>query len=526
MTWKIEQLQRAAGYLEQNQLQAAQRTAQDLVKRDPKYADGWFFLSKLAQQVGQADSAQKLLHTALKLRPDDLRFHAHRLYLMAVGLQTRQVLAEIEQLQDKAGSDSFLWGELGNILHICGELKRAQQAFLEAEKLEPNNVDHQRNLATSFKFTGDFEKAEQYASRVLKAHPDDYELYGFRAGLRRQTNLANHTAELEHLLERGITDWRGEMQVAYAVGKEHEDLGNMPKAFKNYQRAGALRRSKMNYQVQSDVETIAGIIQTYDEEFLRPLGTDGFHSEEPVFIVGLPRTGTTLLERILSNHSEVYAAGELQNFSNQLTRLTIENSPGALGNKNSLVAAAPAIDHRELGKAYLESTRPRTGSTPRFIDKMPLNYLYVGAIARALPHARIIHMDRHPVDAAFAIYKTSFTQAYPFAYDLEDLGHYVVAYRKLMRHWHEHLGDRLIHVHYESLVEDTEGVSRGIFDAIGLSWQPECLEFHRNTAPTNTASAVQVRNKIYSSSVGKWREFEHEMEPFIKILKLAERQVE
>jgi hypothetical protein len=186
-----------------------------------------------------------------------------------------------------------------------------------------------------------------------------------------------------------------------------------------------------------------------------------------------------------------------------------------------MIRAATEIDHAKLGDDYLLSTKSRAGGARHFVDKLPINYLYLGAIARALPNATLIHMDRHPMDAVFAIYKTLFSDAYPFSYDLKDLGHYYVAYRKLMDHWHEHLGDRLLRVRYEDLVEDTETQARRVIQHIGLDWQDNCLEFHSNSQPTSTASAVQVRKKVYSSSVGKWRKLERQLAPFRNIVEDA-----
>jgi hypothetical protein len=274
----------------------------------------------------------------------------------------------------------------------------------------------------------------------------------------------------------------------------------------------------MRYDVGQDVQALDLIRSVYDRHFLSTRDGQPCSSEEPVFVVGLPRTGTTLLERIVGSHPAMFAAGELQNFQNELVRAIRRSRPGIGQDKQSLITAATGIDHADLGAAYVASTRPRTGHTPRFIDKLPLNYLYVGAIARALPSARIIHVERHPLDTAFAVFKTLFTQAYPFTYSLEDLGHYYVAYDRLMRHWHDCLGERLLRVRYEDLVTDTDGEARRIVHALGLDWHPDCLRFHLSSAPSNTASAVQVRERVYTSSVGKWRQVADQLQPFADIV--------
>ena len=396
---------------------------------------------------------------------------------------------------------------------------KAKHAFERALDLDPGNPSFEYNLATSCKFAGEFERAEKLADSVIAKAPDDWGVYEFRSGLRTQTRGRNHIAELTNLLNSGIDDPRGEVRVAYALAKEYEDLGDLPAAFSNYEHAADTRRRSMNYDVAGDVCAMSALIDGYTPEFLQK--RDGAKDDRPIFIVGLPRTGTTLLERIISGHSDVVSAGELQDFGNALIQRVVQATPGVKHDKMSMIHAATAIDHAGLGHDYLLSTRTRTGGARHFVDKLPINYLYLGAIARALPDATLIHMDRHPMDAAFAIYKTLFSDAYPFAYDLEDLGHYYVAYRRLFDHWHEQLGDRLLRVCYEDLVEDTEAEARRVIDHIGLGWQEQCLEFHSNMQPTNTASAVQVRQKVYSSSVGKWRKLGQQLASFRRIVEEA-----
>lgn len=494
----------------------AQRLAQQTVKNDPQFVEGWLFLSKLALAVNQAGAASRLAASAAKIKPDDVRVRAHQAYALAASMKRNDALAILSGLEGREGADPETWSDVGNAYHICGDLPRAQHAFERAHELAPENPSFQYNLATSCKFAGNFERAESLADEVIAKAPEDWAVYEFRSGLRKQTQDRNHIAELTSLLKRGVREPGGEMKVAYALAKEHEDLGELPAAFEHYKRAADTRRRGMNYSVAGDVDAMAMIRRTYSKEFFDV--ANGIDDAGPIFIVGLPRTGTTLLDRILSGHSQVFSAGELQDFGNSLVQQVLRASKDAQHSKLSMIQAARDIDHTELGRTYLANTQSRAGDTKHFIDKLPLNYLYLGSIAKALPNATLIHMDRHPLDTAFAIYKTLFSDAYPFSYDLEDLGHYYVAYRRLMKHWHSVLGDRLLRVSYEDLVEDTEGEAKRVIEHVSLTWEPQCLDFHRNAQPTNTASAVQVREKVYSSSVGKWRKLERQLASFRAIV--------
>lgn len=512
-------LREAIALFDSGDVIGAQRLALQAVKSEPKFTAGWLFLSKLALAANQGDAARRLAASAAKIEPSNVRVQAHQAYVLAMCLRFDEALAVLSEIDAKAGTDAAVCSDIGNAYHVCGKLAKARFAFERALKLDPGNPSFEYNLATSCKFSGEFERAEQLADSVIAKTPDDWGVYEFRSGLRTQARDRNHVAELTHLLGLGIDDPRGEVRVAYALAKEYEDLDDLPAAFANYKRAADTRRRSMNYDVAGDVDAMSTLIDAYTPEILQK--RDGAKDRRPIFIVGLPRTGTTLLDRIISGHSEVESAGELQDFGNAVIQKVVQATPGVRHDKISMIQAAAEIDHAELGEVYSTSTQARTSGARYFVDKLPINYLYLGSIARSLPNATLIHMDRHPMDIAFAIYKTLFSDAYPFSYDLEDLGHYYVAYRGLMEHWHEHLGDRLLRVHYEDLVADKEAQARRVIDHIGLEWQEQCLEFHSNDQPTNTASAVQVRQKVYSTSVGKWRKVESQLAPFRAIVEGA-----
>lgn len=512
-------LRKAGALFHQGDLKGAQRLALASVKNEPQFTDGWLFLSKLALVVNQTAAAHKLVASAVKIDPDNVRVQAHGAYVLAVSMRLNEALEILSGIQAKLGDDANAWTDVGNAYHACGDLGQAKIAFERAFDIDPKNPSFEYNLATSYKFSGDFEKAEKLANNVIRKTPDDWAVYEFRSGLRTQTKNRNHIEELTSLLNEGVNNPKGEVQVAYALAKEYEDLDDLPAAFHNYKRAADTRSRGMNYDVSGDIAAMSELTNCYTPEFL--CKRDGFASNRPIFIVGLPRTGTTLLDRIISNHNEVMSAGELQNFGNQVIQQVAQATPEVKHNKLSMINAATAINHTVLGEEYLLSTESLTSGNNYFTDKLPINYLYLGAISRALPMAHLIHVDRHPMDTAFAIYKTLFSDAYPFSYNLENLGHYYVAYRKLMDYWHNHLGDRLLRVRYEDLVKHTETQAKRVINHIGLDWQDRCLNFQGNEQPTNTASAVQVRKKVYSSSVGKWHKLHEQLEPFRRIVEEA-----
>jgi hypothetical protein len=235
----------------------------------------------------------------------------------------------------------------------------------------------------------------------------------------------------------------------------------------------------------------------------------------------MPRTGTTLVERILGSHSQVFPAGELSNFSLELIALVRKATRGRRLSRVEFVAASATVDFRTLGEAYLAATRPLRDTRPRFIDKLPFNFLYAGLIHLALPKAKIVNLQRHPMDTCYAVYKQLFRDAYPFSYDLDELGPYYIAYHQLMRHWNEVMPGVIHTIRYETLVAGLEEESRRLLAYCNLPWEDQCLRFHENRQASTTASATQVRQPVYSSSIGKWRRYERQLEPLRRLLEDA-----
>ena len=276
----------------------------------------------------------------------------------------------------------------------------------------------------------------------------------------------------------------------------------------------------MQYSVETDLQIIAKICEVYGPGMFDGHIT-GFESRDPIFVLGMPRTGTTLVERILGSHSRVFSAGELNNFSLELMRLSGKAAGQKRPSRLDFVAATAALDFRALGEAYVTAVRPLRDERPHFIDKLPFNFLYAGLIHLALPDARIINLQRHPMDTCYAVYKQLFRDAYPFSYDLDDLGQYYIAYHRLMQHWNAVMPGVIHTMRYESLVADIEGESRRLLEYCGLPWEDQCLRFHENREASTTASALQVRQPVYATSVGKWRHYERQLEPLRQRLEQA-----
>lgn len=390
----------------------------------------------------------------------------------------------------------------------------AERCQARASARQPDDPRFLYNHATSLIALGRLDEAEAVLDRVITLTPDDGDAWYNRSTLRRQTASVNHVAALRQQLEKSAASSPVRVPLGYALAKELEDLGEYRPSFAALKDAADGRRQQLRYRVQDDIDTMGLIAEAFDQDFFAHTH-QGHDDTRPVFIVGLPRSGTTLVDRILSSHPAISSRGETSDLV-----LALMTEAGRVGGKAELVRRSTTLDFEALGRRY--SANLDGTDHARLIDKTPANFLYAGIIAAALPHARIIHLRRNPMDACYAMYKTLFRMAYPFSYDLDDLAQYWLAYDRLMAHWRRVLpAGQMLEISYEELVAGQETISRKLLEFVGQPWDDACLAFERNPEPSLTASAAQVRQPIYRSSVGLWRCHEDALSPLRAILQAA-----
>ena len=511
------------GLIDRRDFAPAERDVAHLCAEQPDFAPGWHAAAFIALERRDPHAALAHINRALALTPLQPAFRLLRVQcLLSLGLLA-EARAFATPLIDSLG-DARLFDTLGTVLQRAGDSVAALRAYDRGVALEPQNAQLLFNRAAVRRFLGDLEGAEADYDRALAVRPEDYEAWRNRSDLRIQTPARNHVADLEALLGHGTPDWRGAVQLNYALAKELEDLGDYSRAFAALARGAATRRRHLAYDVAQDVATVDWIIDAFPGEAsdARPRATGPLG---PVFVLGLPRSGTTLVDRILSSHPDVVSAGELDHFALALVGAVKQVGSGSVVARRGFVAQSAKVDFAALGAAYL-ARAAAAGFAGRFVDKMPLNYLYCGLIHQALPGARMVHVVRHPMAVCYAMYKSLFQDGYPFSYDLEELAAYYVAYRRLMQHWQRTLPGAVHTLSYEALVRDQAGETRRLLEYCGWSWHEGCLRFHENPSATTTASASQVRRPLYATSVGQWRHYALELAPLRRALESAGINVE
>jgi tetratricopeptide (TPR) repeat protein len=440
---------------------------------------------------------------------------AQRAYGHALQGQHTQALAMAEQAMRNPPSQLWALDLLGQVFTHCHRPERAHAAFTHAQRAAPGRPEVLFNLATTAAFLGRAEEAEQSYDRVIAASPGHAEAWHNRSLLRRQTRGRNHVAPLRAALGEGPLPWQDEVHLRYALGKELEDLEEYDGAFASIARGGAIRRQHMRYAVAEDVEAMRHIAATHDTAWCAPAATGKTPESRggPIFILGMPRSGSTLLERMLGRHPQVQPLGELQFFGQALVGSFRASTGRMPAGKAELIAASADLDLHAVSAAYHAAVAPLRAGAARFTDKLPINFLYAGLIARALPDATLLHTRRRPLDLCFAIYKTLFRDAYPYSYDLAELAAYHQAYEALMAHWRRSLGKRLVEVDYEDVVSDPRETLCSLLPRLGLDFDEACLNPQEDRTAVMTASAAQVRQAIHADSVGSADRYGAHLDP-------------
>ncbi len=513
-------LDAATESLAANDIRQAIAACRTLNTEYPDFVEGWRLAVGIHRRLKKYDSALIATDRILALLPDDdiatLQKTENLLSLDRIA-EARELLMGVA---GRADGSVELHDRIGRLFTGLQMHEEALVQYEKARDAEPDNSSSIYNVATAQRFLGQLEEAERSLDRALELNPYDFEAQAMRSSLRKQRAESNHVEELTRILDDEKMAANGEANICYALAKEYDDLDDPEKSFHFLQRGATVRRRGMSYEVDTDLEIIDAIQNAYSAEFFR-LNHYGDNNAEPIFVMGMPRTGTTLVERILGSHSQVHSAGELDNFGREAMRQLGEQHDLSQCSRQQVVELCTELNFARLGRDYVSSTRPVTGDTARFIDKLPFNYLYVGLIHVALPKAKIISLTRHPMATCYAVFKQFFRDAYPFSYDLSELTRYYIAYSKLMDHWNNVLPGVIHSVAYEDVVGNTEGEARKVIQYCDLEWEPQVLDFHKSRQASTTASASQVRQPVYSTSIDRWRMYSEQLRPVVDMLEQA-----
>lgn len=471
--------------------------------RNPRDAEALFVLAMASAEAGRVGDALRLIDPARRLAPANAEYAAQAARLLILARQDAAAAQAAQAAAALPTDDAHVLDTIGCVFARLGDHGAALPLFARAVALAPDDTACRFNYATSLGFFGKTTEATEQFEAVIVREPDAAgRAHLGLAGLRRHSAVDNHVPRIEAALARAH-DPDERLQLHHAAAKELEDIGEPARAFAHLHAANSAHKARLGYHAEQDEALFAALRSA----FAGPLPAPSDLPDAPVFVVGLPRTGTTLVDRILAAHPDMTSAGELQAMPLAVKELAGTRSRQVLDPET--IAAAATADPAALGRAYLARARQNSGAqTGRFTDKFPLNFLYIGWIATALPQARIVCLRRGAMDAVLSTYKHLFAAHsgyYAWSYDPLDCARYLAQQRALITFWQERFPGRVLDFSYEALIADQEGQTRRLLDHCGLEWDDACLNFHTQSGAVATPSAQQVRRPINADAVGRWR---------------------
>ncbi|GMG85920.1 hypothetical protein MNKW57_02410 [Biformimicrobium ophioploci] len=409
---------------------------------------------------------------------------------------------------------------LATVYSHIGKQEKAEPLARRASELAPADLAILSNAAAIQLFVGEDQRAAGNLTRTLQLAPQHYRSHWQLSKARRAAD-EHHCEQMETLLADPACADDGRVYLHYALGKEYEDLQQWQRAWEHYRDGTALQRNRIRYSADDGEALFECLKHTFDrqwfEETMEAGGSaQGRTQDSPIFILGLPRSGSTLVERIIGSHSQVQALGELPQWPLAVKRLARVRAPGLF--RPDIVTGAAALAPQQFAERYRAEIGFLRDGSPFFSDKLPDNFLYLPLLAKAFPDARMVHVHRNPMDSCFAMFKQLFADAHPYSYSQQELADYYAGYRQLMDQWRSLLGDRLVEVDYDALVQQQETQTRQLLERLGLPFEEACLAFHRTPGAAATASAAQVRQPMHNRSVGRWRQFEAGLAPLRQAL--------
>jgi tetratricopeptide (TPR) repeat protein len=462
-------------------------------------------LSQTCFRMGMRDAGFEAALRAVDLAPGDIAYGLDAAFNLVRAGRRGDALALARRIAAQAPSDPYHHDTLGTIFTHCEAPEEAIDHFAAACAAAPDEPGLLFNLASAQRMVGLKKKAEDSLDRMIAIDPSDGTAWLARSSIRRQTPENHHVAQLEAAL-RAAGETPAAIPIGYALAKELEDLGRYAESFAALDMASRRQRASMEYDEAGEIALMAAMRSTA----CPPLPATETAPSPPIFIFGLPRSGTTLVERIVTSHPGVHSAGETNGLAAEVWRVASRDGRPA----KSVAAVRQAIETEAaaIGRNYMAAVRQKFPEGV-FVDKTPSHYLFAGLIRAAIPGARIICLRRDPMDSCYAMYKTLFKGIYPFTYDLGELATYYAHWHALIAHWETTMGDAWLTVDYEDLVRHPEPAMRRIVTHAGLPWGPEYARFHERTAPVTSASAGQVDRPIYADSIGQWRRYADELRP-------------
>jgi tetratricopeptide (TPR) repeat protein len=503
----------ATDLLAQRKLLKAENLCRQFLQKVPRHVEAMRLLADIGVRLGAMDDAEFLLESAVLFEPDNQQVRIDYVQVLRKRQKFANALGQAKLLLDSAQDNPQFQSLYAIELMQTGDYTGALDYFDRVLARLPGDAITLTSRGHALKTSGQQQEAVESYRMALAGHPDHGEAYYSLANLKTYRFTAAEVNRMQQQEGSVSANPMSQVYLMFALGKAHEDLGEYSTAFDYYRQGNDLKRAQSGYDAQKMGVELQAQATFFSADVFKSRPDSGDPASDPIFIVGLPRAGSTLLEQILASHSLVDGTLELPNILSIAQSLRRRGQGKGSAEYPAIIADMSALELRELGEKYLAETAIHRQDAPYFIDKMPNNFRHIGLIKLILPNAKIIDARRHPMACCFSGYKQLFAEGQEFSYDLDDLGSYYRDYVKLMDHWQTVLPGDILQVNYEQVVGDLEGQVRRVLDYCGLPFEPQTLEFHDTERSVRTASSEQVRQPLYRDGLDQWRNFEAELQP-------------
>ena len=493
------------------------RKAEDAFKKllieDENNIDALRFMGILAFKSGNHDIAEAMFTKALRLDPTYSLVWANLAQVYSVTGQLDKAKKSFKNILNMEPRNGLIWAEYGTVLTKLANYEESKDAYLKALNFKSDSPRVHLSLGHVYKTMGEIENSiDSYKNSIIQNKLSG-EAYWSLANLKTYSFSENEIKVMEETLKEDMSDIE-RSQIYFALGKAYEVKKDFDNSFNNYFKGNEVKKGLIKYSSDDTTDNTKRILDFFNLETIRDFSKSSTVDQDPIFVLGMPRSGSTLVDQIISSHSKVDGTQELPNIIKIAAELNSNN-------QNTYPEILKELDESklsEMGNNYLSETTWARKNAPFFIDKMPNNFIHIGLIKTILPNAKIIDTRRDPMDTCFSCYKQFFARGQLFTYSLEDLGNYYTDYIKAMNHWHNVYGKDIFTVHYDNVINKTEETIRELIDYCNLPFEKECLEFYKSSRPVKTPSAEQVRQPIYKSGLNYWKNYEKHLVPLKKII--------
>jgi len=493
--------------LNEGRLAIAEQKCREFLKKNPTNVYAMSLLSDIAKKFGYYDDAEILLENAVKFSPDDGEIRMKYALILRLKQKFTKTMEQVNILCEKFPDNLSYQAQKASEIMQNGYHSEAIDLFEKIIKENPHNFSALTSKGHAEKTLGKTDKAIESYKSAYKIKNDHGEAYFSLSNLKTYKFSDKELDVMKNQLKRVDLTLKDKAYFHFALAQGCEAIGDYEEAFKNLDMGNKIKKKQSKYTIEKMNKELQAQIDVCDEKFFEKLGNGGHDANDPIFILGLPRAGSTLIEQILASHSMVDGTLELPNILSMAQSFRGDDIYGNLGNYPKTMKSLTLEKRQELGKSFIDDTLIHRKNAPRFTDKMPNNFRHIGLIHLILPNAKIIDARRYPLDCCFSMFKQLFAQGQEFTYGLAEAGNYYNSYVKLMNHWNKVLPNRILRVNNEDIIDDLEGQVKRMLDFLELPFEESCIKFYETDRSVRTASSEQVRKPINKSGMDRWKPY-------------------